>query len=342
MSFRLAVVDCKSLAVLCLIHGSLYGQVAFDWATVGNPGNAGDVQRQGTFGAVADVYRISKHEVTNDQYADFLNSVDAAGSNPNAVYSVWSQLDPRSGIDFNAGGASGSKYSSKTNMGNKPVNYVSFFDSMRFVNWLENGQPTDGSGTESGVYTIGSGVDETRAASATFFIPSEDEWYKAAYYDPRMEAAGGPPGDDNYWLYPTSSDAAPTIATANATGDISNPGTNVANYDFVADWNGQDGNVTTVGTAGAGSASFYGTFDQGGNVWEWNEAVISSSFRGLRGGDWNDISDDVAASFRGFSGLPTGENNGIGFRVASIPEPSSGLLGLLATVGLLMRRRTVS
>ena len=157
--------------------------------------------------------------------------MDAAGSNPNAVYSSSMTSDPRGGIDFNAGGASGSKYSSKTNMGNKPVNYVSFFDSMRFVNWLENGQPTDGSGTESGVYTIGSGLDETRAASATFFIPSEDEWYKAAYYDPRMEAAGGPPGDDNYWLYPTSSDAAPTIATANATGDISNPGTNVANYD---------------------------------------------------------------------------------------------------------------
>jgi len=67
---------------------------------------------------------------------------------------------------------------------------------MRFVNWLENGQPADGSGTESGVYTIGSGVNETRAAAASYFIPSEDEWYKAAYYDPRLEAAGGPPGDD--------------------------------------------------------------------------------------------------------------------------------------------------
>ena len=160
-------------------------------------------------------------------------------------------------------------------MGNKPVNFVSFFDSMRFVNWLENGQPTGGSGTESGVYTIGNGLNETRAPGATFFIPSEDEWYKAAYHQPAVQG-----GDtDDYWLYPTASNSVPTVATANSVGDINNPGANVANYGSGADWNGQDGNVTTVGSAGPLSASFYGTFDQGGNVREWNEAVIGSSAR---------------------------------------------------------------
>ena len=73
---------------------------------------------------------------------------------------------------------------------------------------------------------------------------------------------------------PTASNSLPTIATANAVGDISNPGTRVANYNRGADWNGQDGNVTTAGSAGAGSASFYSAFDQGGNVREWNEAVM--------------------------------------------------------------------
>ena len=98
----------------------------------------------------------------------------------------------------------------------------------------------------------------------------------------------------------------PTIATANAVGDISNPGANVANYDRGADWNGQDGNVTTVGSAGPLSASFYGTFDQGGNVWEWNEAVIGVCLsRGLRGGGWNFSADSLAASARDSDLIPT-------------------------------------
>ncbi len=133
----------------------------------------------------------------------------------------------------------------------------------------------------------------------------------------------------------------PTIATANSVGDISNPGANVANYDRGADWNGQNGNVTTVGSAGPLSASFYGTFDQGGNVWEWNEAVISSSFRGLRGGDWNVISNVLAASNRG-NVIPSFEIIIVGFRVASIPEPSTGLLGVLGMLGLMQRRRRSS
>jgi formylglycine-generating enzyme len=304
--------------LLVTLGGTAHAVVTFNWATVGNPGNAGDVQPNGTFGAVDYVYRISKHEVTNSQYSEFLNAVDPMGTNPNSVYSTMMALEPRSGIAFNAGAASGSKYSSKTNMGNKPVNYVSFFDAMRFTNWLENGQPTGGGGTETGVYTIGNGLDETRAPRATFFIPSEHEWYKAAYYQPA--AQGG--DTDNYWLYPTASNSEPTIATANAVGDISNPGANVANYGRGAGWNGQNGNVTTVGSAGPLSASFYGTFDQGGNVWEWNEAVISSSFRGLRGGSWNDVSvfSNLAASVRS-DHFPTYENFNIGFRVASNPAP---------------------
>jgi len=97
--------------------------------------------------------------------------------------------------------------------------------------------------------------------------------------------------------------------------------------------------LTDVGAYGT-SDSPYGTFDQGGNVMEWNDTIVGSSARGLRGGSWIDNSSALAASGR--ASLPSSENPNVGFRVASIPEPSSLLLGAMATVGLLLRRRRLS
>jgi formylglycine-generating enzyme required for sulfatase activity len=90
------------------------------------------------------------------------------------------------------------------------------------------------------------------------------------------------------------------------------------------------------------SASPYGTFDQGGNVWEWNEgneALISSEFRGLRGGSWGDGSSvGLHASLRNGDDSSL-ENIRIGFRVASIPEPSTTCLAALASLGVSLWRR---
>ena len=219
-------------------------------------------------------------------------------------------------------------------MGNKPVNYVSWYDSARFANWMNNGQ---GSGsTENGAHTlIGNTGMPTRNMNSTVWLPSENEWYKAAYFDPTKEGTGA------YWFYPTRGDSTPTVATASIIGDISNPGTNEANYDFGADWNGRDGIVTTAGGTGSGSASHYGTFDQGGNVWEWNEAVIFGLSRGARGGSW---AIDVApqSTARG-DFIPTVEDGGFfGFRLATVPEPSSVVLAGLAGMAFLARRRRPS
>lgn len=226
-------------------------QVSFDWVTVGNAGNAADPLNDGVvpgIGSVADIYRIAKHEVTNALYAEFLNAV--AATDTNSLYNTSMDSDPRGGITQS--GSSGSfVYNVRDDMASKPVNYVSFFDAMRFANWLHNGKPAgaqDASTTESGVYGINDGVSETRTVDAQFFIPTEDEWYKAAYHQPSTE--GG--DSDDYWLYPTASNSVPAVAAANDTGDISNPGANVANYANGADWNSQTGNVTTVGTGGAG------------------------------------------------------------------------------------------
>ena len=318
--------NCALLVLFGLANGPLHAEVTFDWATVGNPANASDQLYAGRlnpgnlrFGSVDYIYRISKYEVTNSQYVEFLNAV--ALSDPNGLF------DPDRPI--NRGGVSGSfSYAVIPGYGSKPV-YVSYLNSMRFVNWLENGQPTGAqtpATTEDGVYKISDGSSETRAASARFFIPSEDEWYKAAYYDPRSAAAGGPPGDDNYWLYPTQSDIRPFCSAPPGAANSANCGVQV-------------GRATPVG-AYASSTSFYGTFDQAGNVDEWTESV-HREFSVVRGGNWERLPigrpPALAASVRFFGS--TGRSGGGGLRVASIPEPSALHLGAMAAIGLLARRR---
>jgi formylglycine-generating enzyme required for sulfatase activity len=289
--------------------------VTIDWVTVGDPGNAAD---DTTYGAVADSFQIMKYEWTNSQYVEFLNAVDPNGTNPNSVYSNNMGSNARGGISFTSGNAAGSKYAAKTNMGDKPVNYVSWFDAARVANWLQNGQ---GSGsTETGAYTLSGSTSGNAPAvnpGAQFSIPTEDQWYKAAYYKGGSTNAG-------YWDYATKSDTAPTAVTANGTGIGSAGSTgNFANYNSAADWNSQNGNVTTVGTNGGTSA--YGAFDMSGNVYEWNDLTGSAgSFRGARGGSWADIAFGVSSSYNIVAG-PSDEDDYIGFRLAS---PSSGPSGV--------------
>ena len=117
------------------VTGSITGSI--DWVTVGDPGNTADTT---TYGAVADSFQIMKFEFQNSQYADFLNAVDPSGTNPNSVYSAGMGSNDRGGIGFDSLAGSGSKYLIRTNMGDKPVNFVSWFDAARVANWLQNGQ----------------------------------------------------------------------------------------------------------------------------------------------------------------------------------------------------------
>jgi len=315
--------------------------IAIDTVSVGNAGNAPDQLYTFNnpdnllFGSVGYEYRIGKHEVTNAQYAAFLN--EKAKSDPLILYDANMASSPRGGVVRS--GVSGSyTYSTKLDMDNKPVNFVDWYDALRFSNWLHNGQGTGS--TESGAYTLLGGTPVpsnaasiARSGDAQWFLPSEDEWYKAAYYDPTLNSNSG-----GYWSFATQNNSAPSIATANSVGDITNPGANVANYNSGADWNSLDGNVTTVGSAGPLSTSYYRTSDQNGNLWEWNEASIFSTFRGLRGG-----------AFYGNSGLNASDRNlldpttlGVdrGFRVGTVvPEPSSVTLAALALVGIVFLRR---
>lgn len=125
------------LAVLFYAYPA-HAEVTIDWVTVGDPGNGCETQSAGCFGGVADAYRIDKHEVSNAEYTEFLNAV--AATDPNGLYNT-SMGTLFVGITQT--GSSGSySYSTLAGRGDMPVNYVSFYDSLRFANWLHNGQPT--------------------------------------------------------------------------------------------------------------------------------------------------------------------------------------------------------
>jgi sulfatase modifying factor 1 len=326
-AFSRVIVSTIAMSTLFLLVGGwdAHGErISLETVRVGNPGNAGELSGKGAggygvdrvCGRVAYRYNIGKYEVTNTQYAAFLNAVDAEGKNPHGIYNPGMGVDPRGGILLDGASPAGGMYSAKRHMGNKPVIFVSWLSAIRFANWLHNGQPTDGSGTEDGAYTMRPGVIDARNPGAKWFLPSEDEWYKAAYH--KNDGTTG-----NYWEYPTVSDTPPSSVTANANGDGSAGATgNRANIAKAADWNGQDGNVTTVGTNGGPSA--YGTFDQGGNVWEWTEHFAGREKNGgriVRGANWETaVATESGASTRMDHGAPK-SGNWLGFRVASRVDP---------------------
>ena len=316
-------------SVLILAIGGTARAVDIEWATVGDPGNAADYTGHG---AVAYTYQIGKYEVMNAQYAEFLNAV--AATDTNELY------DTEMGSGFGGitrSGSSGSyTYSAISGRESMPVNWVTFWDSLRFANWLHNGQPTgaqDNSTTEDGAYTITAlGIANntiTRNVGAAVFVTSEDEWYKAAYYDA---------GSASYFDYPAGSDAETTCAAPGATANTANCD------DVVAD-------LTDVGGY-TGSASPYGTFDQGGNVDEWNEAIENlGSDRGGRGGSFDYPPSRLAAD-TAWMATPTFARSFGGFRVASpaaappIPSLSpagmallGGLVFAIAVGGLAVQRR---
>jgi formylglycine-generating enzyme required for sulfatase activity len=306
-------------ALVALLFASSASAVTMDWTPVGNMGNACDPQSQGCFGEVGYAYSIGTYEVTNAQYTEFLNA--KAASDPFGLYNTDMGITSFTPAAITRSGSSGSyTYVAVAGRGDMPVGYVSFFDALRFANWMNNGQGTGD--TETGAYTLLGGTATpsnsatvTRNAGAAIVLTSENEWYKAAYYDAQSAS---------YFDYPSRSDTTTTCTAPTASPNSANCGYVMQDYTIVGIY--------------SGSASPYGTFDQGGNVWEWNEAIIlSSAERGTRGGNYSFGPSSLAAIARD-ENPPTYES-GLGFRLAYIPEPTTGLLVTFGLLGLGIRRR---
>ena len=163
----------------------------------------------------------ARYDVTASQYVEFLNAKDADGTNTLFLYNSKMSTSMYGEINFNDSNPSGSKYNVIAGRGEHPANFVSWYDAIRFTNWLNNGQGN--SDTETGAYTLGAvgagGIPITppltHNAGSQIWLPTENEWYKAAFYETRASAQGGPPLDSHYWLYPTSSNTLPIASVSN-------------------------------------------------------------------------------------------------------------------------------
>ena len=337
MGTRLFLLFGRSLGLnafcfFLLAAGAVRAQslVDIEMVYVGDAGNPHDTTG---FGAVNYAYQIGKYEVTINQYAVFLNA--KAQTDPYGLWNANMQNNLNVAGISRSGSAGSYVYSVMNNAGlsgNRPISYVSWFDAARFINWMHNGG-TGAASTETGVYTlhgITGGDAPKRNAGAAFWLPTANEWYKAAYYKGGNTNAG-------YWDYATQSNTAP--------GNLLGSDPNEANYRAanryaVTQSTGLSSTanyLTEVGTF-SGSPSAYGTFDQTGNLLEWNDGTgAASQFKYQRGGTWAWTNTYATSSYSSAIG-PTAETDTAGFRIATVPEPTVALLVLFA-VGVLFKTR---
>src|SRR5262249_28549543 len=169
---------------------------------VADMGNPNDPSTGNVLGGVSYPYSIGKYEVTVGQYTRFLNAVAATDT-----YGLYNPSMASDGnvASISQNGSPGSYTYSVIGSPNRPVTWVNWGDAARFANWMNNGQPTGAQSaatTEDGAYTLSGRTDFTlwlvnRNPGATWFLPTESEWYKAAFYQPATQG-----GDtDSYWKY---------------------------------------------------------------------------------------------------------------------------------------------
>jgi len=317
-----ASMAAPSLAGTVTFGGNGVGQsFGMDFVTIGNPGNDADTTgAPSSAGSVGRTYDINTFEVSRAM-------ITAYNANPGVVAI---SMDP-----MTSNGGPGV---------NKPATGITWNEAARFVNWL-NVQKGFAPAYKYANSTITTNLtpwtsndtldydplNPYRSKRSNFFLPSFNEWYKAAYYDPSANSGAG-----GYWDYANGSDTAPT-AVAGGTAE------NTAVY-------GQTAAQGPADVKNAGGVSPYGVMGLGGNVFEWEESSSNlanndgSLNRGFRGGSWIQPATDMASDRR-TDFAPNSEDNEIGFRVASynsdavVPEPSMMVIGMVFGLGGLAAKR---
>jgi sulfatase modifying factor 1 len=280
------------------VHADLFGSgpnsFQIEFVTIGSAGNAPDATGDpNPAGAVPYEYRMGKYEIS-EQMMDKANALGGLGI-------------------------------TKDNRGpDKPATSISWYEAAQFVNWLNTstGHPAAYKFSSANNFQLWTPPDVGhdsrnlyRNRLAYYFLPSEDEWYKAAYFDPNNSL---------YFDYPTGSNVEPDGI------DFAGDPTFHAVFTENLPVEGPN-DITDVGLL-----SPFGTGGQGGNAYEWGETDYdlvndSSPIRGLRGGAWNVFYGGLLSTSRTYDPAGIGESN-VGFRVASAtPEPNAIALMTIAS-----------
>lgn len=312
---KLAVAFALGLGMIanCAVRADTFGSGAntfiVDFVTVGNAGNSNDAGAGGgsyfdDYGGVNYSYRMGVYEISQN---DITKATNLGMANVTAGAFI----------------------------GDKPAANISWYEAAAFVNWLNTSKGYQAAynltfistwsltlwgASDQATTGVDSGTNPYRHKNAYYFLPSEDEWYKAAYHKNDGVTA-------NYWDYATGSNTAPTAVASGTTA-----GTAVYDEFLPAD-------VTL-----AGGLSSYGTMGQNGNVYDWAESAgdgsnnINTESRVNRGGSSSHSVNGLRPWTR-YANPPADELGNIGFRVASVPEPSAALLLVLGCGAWLLRGR---
>ena len=277
------------LAAGSVAHGDVFGtgvnQITLNFVPI-----SGSTNPASGYGIVSSSYRMGTYEISNDQWTKFKAAYGAVTGNLSDAYNT----NPTKWAGTNVA-----------------TTAASWLEAAQFVNYLNTSTNhaaaykfTGTQGTTNYIYTEWTSTDAgynasntTRNSNAFYFLPTENEWIKAAYWN---------------------GTSLQTYANASA-GDLISGAPNPAkwNYSQVSATSGSGPwNVSS------GGQELNGTFNMMGNVAEWNETITNptNSIRGIRGGSYYASSSSIPSSYRNYN-VPWYESTDVGFRVASVALP---------------------
>ena len=245
------------------------------WVLVDDRDNEADPVT--SLGKVSENFYIAQYELTNADYCVYLNASKAGRDDWREVGRR--AIEPGAIVREQLSGSDAFEYSPAPGMAQKPVSSLSPADALRLANWLHNLAASQTDEIDTGAYDLGPDaadqITASRSPDARFFVPTLDEWYKAAYFKRGKRKA-------EYWRYPTATNE-PLLPRPLPTPHQRT----LQGIETTANFGAKPPDLGLAQVGSSGAASAYDAFDMGGNAAEW-AADVRAKPAGLVacGGSW--------------------------------------------------------